>query len=124
MALTLATATSVGGNSPTPQPFRLYSGGLGDNDNDVIVQADDVSTFRDFYLSTTAGATDVIVSLDGTNYITAPISMEDLGSVSFATAVIVTAANRLYHFRGCFQKIRVMQNGATDAADVTLLCAR
>lgn len=121
MALTLAAASDAGGTN-TLSAARLYSAGLGASDNDIIVQADDVLLFRQFMLTTSAGAVDVIGSLDGTNYPTAPISMSDLGSASFSTAVVVTAANRIYRFTGCFQKLRVMQNGATPAADVTLVC--
>jgi len=120
MALTLATLSRVSGN--TDPRVRVYSGGLGVNDNDVVVQADDVSMFRRFFLMTSAGAADLTVSLDGTNYSTAPLSMNDLGSTSFATAVIVTVANRVYSFSGCFQSVRVLQNGATAIADVTLIC--
>jgi len=119
MALTVATIQASGRGD-----VRVYSGGLGDNDNDVVVQADDVSWYRTFDITSTGGAADVIVSLDGTNYHTSPISMFDLGSASFATAVVVTAANRVYRFTGCFEKIRVMQNGATDVADVILRCYR
>lgn len=119
MALTPATLVASGSDNP-----RTYSGGLGNSDNDIVVQTTDVSAFREFHIHTTAGAADVSVSLDGTNYATAPLSMFDLGSASFATAVIVTAANRVYKFTGCFKLIRVLQAGATPPADVTLVCFR
>jgi hypothetical protein len=117
MALTVATIQARVKND-----VRIYAAGLGENDNDVIVQADDVSGFREFELHSTAGACDVFVSLDGTTYSTAALSMFDLGSASFATAVVVTAANRVYKFTGCFQSVRVLQNGATPPTAVTLLC--
>lgn len=121
MALTLATASDIGGN-PSPSSVRLYSGGLGANDNDVIVQADDVAKYSEFHLMTTAGATDVTVSLDGTNYTTAPLSLIDFGATTIGTAVLVTAANRMYRFTGVYQKVRVLQNGVTAPENVTLLC--
>jgi len=119
MALTPATVqTRIKDN------VRTYTGGLGVSDNDIVVQADDVSEYRKFDLTTTAGAADVYVSYDGTAYHTSALSMFDLGSASFATAVVVTAANRVYRFEGCFEKIRVLQAGATPPADVILRCYR
>src|SRR6185503_17338894 len=123
MALTLAVETGAGGN-PDPAGIRLYAGGLGANDNDVIVQADNISLFTKFFVMTTAGAVDVTVSIDGTNYSTAPLSLIDLGATAIGTAVLVTVANRIYSFSGTFQNVRVLQNGATPAADVSVLCAR
>lgn len=119
MALTPATIVASGDAS-----IRTYSGGLGASDNDVVVQADGVSGYRTFDITTTAGAADVYVSYDGTNYHTAALSLQDLGSASLTTSVVVTAANRVYRFSGCFEKIRVLQAGATPPADVILRCYR
>jgi hypothetical protein len=119
MALTVASQVASGDSS-----IRLYTGGLGVSDNDVVVQANDVSSYRTFDITTTAGAADVFVSLDGTNYPSSPISLFDLGSASFSTAVVVTAANRVYRFTGCFEKVKVQQAGATPPADVILRCYR
>ncbi len=116
MALTLAIADHMGN-------ALRYKAGLGDNDNDVIVQTGDVSMYDEFLLMTTAGAVDVLVSLDGTNYSTAPLSLIDLGATT-SDPVLVTAANRIYGFYGTYALIRVLQNGATDAANVCLICSR
>lgn len=112
---TLATANEYGN-------ARIYEGGTGVNDNDVVINTDDVSNFREFTIMTTAGAVDVFPSVDGTNYATAPLSLVDLGATTTAP-VVVTAANRIYAFYGVFRKIKVQQNGATAATDVTLACA-
>lgn len=122
MALTPAVLGVVAGDRDPM--VRLYSGGLGASDNDVIVQADDVSSFSEFCVSTTAGAVDITVSLDGSHYTTAPLSLIDFGATAIGTAVLVTAANRMYRFSGCYQNVRVLQNGATPAADVALLCRK
>lgn len=122
MALTLATAALV--SSTNDSRSRVYSGGVGVSDNDVVVQADDVIGFRSFFLLTTTGAVDVTVCLDGTNYSTAPVSLVDLGSASFAVAALLTVAHRLYRFDGAFQNVRVLQNGATAVTDVTLVCCK
>lgn len=98
---------------------RRYVGIAGINDNDVVLETDDVSRYSAFMLMTTAGAVDVFVSLDGTNFATAALSLVDMGAVT-TTPVIVTAAARIYGFRGIFKKIRVLQNGATAVANLSL----
>lgn len=115
MALTLATVDNMGN-------ALRYKAGTGASDNDVIVQSEDVSAYREFLLMSTAGALDVFVSLDGTNYATAQLSLIDLGA-NTSDPVLVTAANRVYGFFGTFAKIRVLQNGATAGANVCLICS-
>lgn len=100
----------------------LYTG-TGTNDNDVIFTTGDVSAFNEFTLMSTAGAMDVLVSVDGTNFTTAPLSLADLGATTTAP-VLVTAANRAYAFAGTFAKIRVLQNGATAVTAGVLRCAK
>ena len=117
MALTLATISALGN-------AQVWSGGIGVNANDVVVQTNDVTRFNEFLLCNTAGAVQVLASLDGTNYMTGPVSMQDLGSASLVTSVIVTAANRIYRIRGVFALLKVTQNGAAAATGVTLLCSR
>lgn len=102
---------------------RARYAGSGTNDNDVAIQTEDVSEFDTFLLQSTQGAMDVLVSLDGTNYSTAPLSLADLGATS-TDPVIVTAANRTYGFRGVYRLIRVLQSGATAVVNASLLCAR
>ena len=100
-----------------------FAAGAGTNDNDVVIQTSDVSGYREFSLQATAGAMDVLVSLDGTNYTTAPLSLIDRGATT-SDPVIVTAANRSYAFFGTFHLIRVLQNGATAVANAVLLCSK
>ena len=94
--------------------------GTGTSDNDVVIDftgiPDDVDTF---ILMSTAGAMDVFVSLDGTNYSTAALSLTDMGATT-ADPVIVTVANRAYGFRGKFAAVRVLQNGSTGVANAVL----
>jgi hypothetical protein len=91
----------------------FIAGTTGENDNDVLIEfTSNVEAFDVFELMSTAGAMDVFVSLDGTNYTTAALSLADLGATS-TDPVIVTAANRMYGFRGKYKKIKVLQNGAT-----------
>ena len=61
---------------------QLSTGIAGVSDNDIVLETTDVSHFETFTLMSTAGAMDVFVSLDGTNFTTAPLSMGDLGSTS------------------------------------------
>lgn len=99
----------------------VYSGGAGTNANDAVIQTVDVSRFDTFLLMSTAGAMQVLASLDGTNYCTAPLNMQDYGAVD-NTPVIVTAANRVYGFRGKFKLLKITQNGATGVANAALTC--
>jgi len=94
--------------------------GSGTNDNDIVITLDDNSDEPDtFMLMSTAGAMDVFVSLDGTNYATAALSLADMGAIT-SDPVVVTVANRIYGFRGKFKGIRVLQNGATAVVNAVL----
>lgn len=88
--------------------------GTGANDNDVLFTTNDVSRFDAFTLMSTAGAVDVLTSLDGTTFATAALSLSDHGATT-SDPVVVTAALRVYQFRGKFKKVRVLQNGGTAA---------
>ena len=116
MAITLATAKYYGN-------VLVFSEGDSDDADDVVVQTGSIIQYNTFMLMSTTGALQVLVTLDGTNYATAPYSLSDLGAAS-VTPVLLSAANRVYGFRGYFAKIRVTQNGATDTTAVTLTCGR
>jgi hypothetical protein len=91
-------------------------------DNDVAIQTGELTKYDAFMVMSVTGAIDVFGSLDGTNYQTAPLSLQDMGA-TVADPVVVTAAGRMYGFRGKFKKLRVLQNGVTAVA-VTLLCGK
>lgn len=99
-----------------------YRAATGTSDNDVVIQSEDVSKWDTFQLVSTAGAMDVFVSLDGTNYATAAMSLQDMGATT-SDPVVVTAANRLYGFRGKYAKVKVLQNGATGVTAACLMCS-
>jgi hypothetical protein len=101
----------------------VYTGGVGVNDNDVVIQTGDVSAFDTFMLMSTAGVFDVFVSLDGTNYATAALSLADLGATS-TSPVVVSVAGRVYGFRGTYKAIRVLQNGAKAVANAALIASK
>lgn len=92
---------------------------VGVDDDDVLFTIEGAEVFDTFLLLSATGAVDVQVSLDGTNWSSA-ISLADLGAVT-NDPVVVTAAGRLFGFRGKFAKVRVLQNGGT-AADCTMIC--
>lgn len=102
--------------------FIQYDGS-GSADNDIIIQSGDISRFDTFMLMSSAGAVDVFVSLDGTNYATNALSLQDMGATT-TDPVVVTAANRIFGFRGKFRKIRVLVNGATNPTTATLMASR
>lgn len=98
-----------------------YIDGTGTLDNDTVIEfAQNVEAFNTFLLHSTAGAMDVVVCIDdGTNYTTAALSLTDLGA-NTTDPVLVTAAGRLYGFKGKFKKIKVLQNGATAVENASL----
>lgn len=89
-------------------------------DNEVAFTTGQVGRYNTFMLLSTAGAVDVLVSLDGTNYSTAALSLVDLGAAD-SLPVLTTVAGRVYGFRGKYSKVKVLQNGATGVT-VSLLC--
>lgn len=99
----------------------------GVNDNDILVQRagdtntfDNAHSFTNFQIGGSAGAVDVEVSLDGTNFLATVLALQDEQSVAPTTRVVVTAAGRLYTFSGMYRKIRVRQNGAAAAVGYVL----
>lgn len=100
----------------------IKTGGVGVSDNDIVF---DITSNAEHYdtwqLGSTAGAMDVFVSGDGTNYLTAALALIDLGSTAPSTAVVVTAANGNYGIKGRWKALRVRQNGGTAVANAFLI---
>ena len=88
--------------------------GTGTSDNDVLFTTSDMDRWDACLLMSSAGAVDVLVSLDGSAYSTAPLSLQDFGSTDM-NPVLVTTTGRVYGFVGKFKYIKVLQNGATAA---------
>lgn len=84
-------------------------------DNGVLFTTGDMSRFDACVLMATAGTVDVYASLDGTNYATSALSLEDKGATAL-DPVLQASANRVYGFVGKFLFIRVLQVGATPSA--------
>jgi hypothetical protein len=99
--------------------FTSYSGSCA-NGSEVLVTTGDISQYTAFTIVSSTGAVNVYVSLDGTNYTTAAVSLQDFGATT-SDPVTVTAAARLYQFVGKFRKVKVVQNGATASAAI-LIC--
>lgn len=95
--------------------------GAGVNANDILFTTPNVQQHELFTLMSVTGAVQVLASIDGTNFATAPLALEDAGSAANSTYVLVTAAARVYKFWGKFTRLRVTQNGATASA-ATLIC--
>jgi hypothetical protein len=90
------------------------------NTTEVLVTTGDVSQYNAFTVMSTTGSVLVYVSLDGTNYSTAALSLQDFGATT-SDPVTSTTALRVYQFTGKFRRIKVVQTGATAAA-ATILC--
>lgn len=95
--------------------------GTGVNANDVLFTTSNVQQHEVFTLMSVTGAVQVLASIDGTNFATAPLALEDAGSTTNGTYVLLTAAARVYKFWGKFTRLRVTQNGATATA-ASLIC--
>lgn len=93
-------------------PMMKFGAASADNAT-VIEITDNAELFDTWQLSSSAGVMDVYVSADGTNYLSAPVALINLGSVDPATAVIETAAGGSYGFKGRWQRVLVLQKGAT-----------
>jgi hypothetical protein len=89
-------------------------------DNEAVIVTGDIGRYDAFTLMSVTGTVDVYPSLDGTNFATSALSLSDLGATTL-DPVVVTAAGRVYGFRGPYSKIKVLQAGATGVA-VTLRC--
>lgn len=98
-----------------------YFTGTGTNDNDLLFTTSNVEKHSMFTLMSTAGAVDVEISLDGTNFSTAALAMEDQGATANGTYAIVTVAARVYKWMGKYRVVRIRQNGVTASA-ATLMC--
>lgn len=122
LALTLACALLAPaqaaeesyGNTTT----RYY--GTASADNALLFTSGDIVRFDGCMLMSPDGAVDVEGTLDGTNWTTAVIHLQDMGSTS-VDPVLVTAADRMYFVPGKYRFLRVRQNGVTAAA-ASLLC--
>lgn len=98
-----------------------YFTGTGTSDNDLLFTTGNVERHSMFTLMSTAGTVDVEVSLDGTNFSTVALAMEDQGATANGTYAIVTVAARVYKWTGKYRVIRVRQAGAAATA-ATLMC--
>ena len=96
--------------------FMQFRGSCTD-DNEVLITSSDLSQYDACVIMSLTGAVDVFTSLNGTDYATAARSLQDFGATDLLP-VLVTAALREYGLVGKWRRLRVLQNGATDAAVV------
>ena len=118
MALLLISTTALAAVEFGGTYVRYY--GTGTNDDDVLFTTGDLTQYDACAIMSTTGAVDVFASLDGVNYATAALSLEDKGATS-SDPVVVTAAARIYGFVLKAKGIRVLQNGGTAAA-ASMIC--
>lgn len=112
--------TLVAGTTEPVASGRRYIGIAGTGDNAVVLETDDISGYSAFLLFSSAGAWDIVVTLDGTNYTTSVLAMTDMHAVDLAP-VVVAAAGKCYGVRGLFKKIRVLQNGGVAVANFSMI---
>ena len=100
--------------------YVQIDGDVGANDNDLIYESGDISMYNTHVIenmSAGAGACDVHVSLDGTNYAGSAVSVELIDDVTTGGGikVITIPQNKAGILIGKFNKIKVLQDGATAA---------
>lgn len=105
------------------QQFLYFTGTAADvNDNTIVYASSDVSMYNhhEFTIVTApgAGAVEVLVSHDGTNYETVAIQVIDrslvVGAAVQGLAQLTAAGN--YYFEGKFKLWKLQNNGATTGA--------
>lgn len=94
--------------------------GTGSGDDTLLFTTGDLDAWDKCWLMSTDGAVDVEVTLDGTSWSTAPLSLQDFGATD-NTSVLVTVASRVYGWQGKPVKVRVRQNGG-GTPSATLNC--
>lgn len=113
-----ALNVSIQGRSFPEQWYVQADGAVGTNDEDTIYESGDVSMYNCHIIenmSAGAGALEVLVSIDGTNYSSTPVGVEIMSNATDALKDVSVAQNEVGILRGKFAKILVRQNGATAA---------
>lgn len=116
LALSLILFASLANAGSTLYGSVIRYFGTGTNANDVLFTTGSMIKYSACTLMSTTGAVQVFVSLDGTTFSTAPLTLVDDGSTTPTTNVLLTAPLRVYNFPSVYMAIKVTQNGATASA--------
>lgn len=106
----LASAATVTNNGN----YTRYTGS-GSNSGDTLFTTGDLSAFDACVLMSTTGSVSVYAALDGVNYSTTAVALQDLGATD-NSSVTLTVALRLYGFVGKYSNVVVKQVGSSAAA--------
>lgn len=99
-------------------PIHSVSGKVGVNTGDTVYElVNNAEQFNTWQVGSTAGAIEVLGSIDGTNYLSSPIALIDLASTTPSVAVVATSSNKHFGFRGRYRKLIFKQTGATAVAN-------
>lgn len=101
--------------------FVHYSG-AGVSDDDVLFETEltgpaSIANYDKCQLMSSTGSVEVLVSLDGITYATAPLSLQDQSADS-SDPVLATTPGGIYGFVVKARRLKVVQAGATAAAAV------
>ncbi len=86
------------------------------DDEDVVAELENAERYNRVYFMSSAGAVDVDVSQDGTNF-AQEVAFIDLHSLTPAARVIVALPDLIYLLEGTFKTVRFAQSGATDVTN-------
>lgn len=94
-------------------------------DNDLVWTSPLLARFKEFIISETSVAADVEVSIDGTNFVSTAVALEDVHvAAAVGTRVLLTAVNKAYRIAPGLriQKLRIRQAAAGALTTFNLLC--
>ena len=125
IVLLLLLSSGIVFAAPTVRGPLFSWTGTGVNDDDELfigTEADGVPYLRSCSIISSAGSVQVLTSMNGSTWATAPLSLVDDGATD-NNPVISTVALRQYTFFLVAAAFKVVQNGAT-AATATVNCEK
>lgn len=89
-----------------------------------VISLDDIQRYDEILFHCTVGSCTALVSLDGVNYLAAPLAWENEMSTSPNTRETALDAGDVYLHVGNIKGIQILQTGATGVVNARLLCAQ
>lgn len=89
----------------------------------TLIELDDVQRFNEFTLQCSAGAMDLLGSLDGVTF-SNPLATEDKNSANPDVRGVAMTAGNIYYLFGNYKALRLRQIGAGAVTGARLICAK
>ena len=96
--------------------YSAWAGTAGAADNAVIYTSGDISKFNYHTIAVTGTSpSDVEVTIDGTTWHVASVTLIDNVTTGGGIQVITIPTGKMGYIRGKFKQLRVIEDGATDS---------